>query len=165
MKNDFNKSLSGKQKGFSLIELIIVMLIIAIIAVISVPKVNSTLGLYRVQTVSSLTSDRLMEAKLTAVKHNRPAWLEIDQIFKTIKVFTTNNSNQTIQKGATVTYSGDVQIAPGSSTTVVFNSSGRNQSTSNSTIMFTGPNNRYCVNLTISVVGKTTTSGCLVNNG
>ncbi len=100
-----SKTNMGKGNGFSLIEVIIVLLIISILAIAALPQIQRNLQLYRLESVTGLLSNRLTEARLTAVKHNRAAWLEINSTNNILEVWTTNEMNQPIR--ATLDNSGD----------------------------------------------------------
>jgi prepilin-type N-terminal cleavage/methylation domain-containing protein len=91
-----NKSKIESEKGFSMIELIIVCLIIAIMVTFSIPAIERNLQLYRLQSAIGLVSDRLMEARFSAIKRNRSAWVTIDATANTIEVWSTNDMGQPI---------------------------------------------------------------------
>src|SRR5215203_2831944 len=114
-KSRFQKqSKSGyKIQGFSLIELLIVLLIISILVVAAIPQIQQTLRLYRVESASGLLSNRLTEARLTAIKNNRTAWLEINSSDKTLEIWTTNQNNQPIRTKLAVPISEDISIVSG----------------------------------------------------
>src|SRR5688500_11872696 len=100
-------NLTKKQNGFSLVEILIVLLIISILVVAALPQVQQTLRLYRVESAAGLLSNRLTEARLTAIKNNRPAWLEINSNEKMLEVWTTNQNNQPIRTNLAVPISED----------------------------------------------------------
>ncbi len=149
-----------KIQGFSLIELIIVLLVISIIAVAAFPQIQQTLRLYRVESAAGLLSNRLTEARLTAIKHNRPAWLEINTIEKTLEVWTTNQNNEPIRANLAVPISEDVSVISGSPLRVTFNSLGRNQANSNVAIKLKLSKTNFCKAVSVSVAGSITTAPC-----
>jgi len=148
------------EKGFSIIELIIVCLVIAILMTASIPTMQRSLQLYRLETVSGLLSNRLTEAKLTAVKYNRAAWLQVNTTNRTLEVFTTDSSG-TIRVGTVVPIPSGVSINTTAATQVTFTSLGRNQSASSSVIKFSLSGTSNCKSITISAIGNIAiTTGC-----
>lgn len=148
------------QKGFGLIEVIIVLLIISILIVAAIPNTMRNLQLYRLETASGLLSSRLIEAKLTAVKHNRAAWLEINQTSKMLEIWTTNELNQPIRSKLGVAIPDSVSVDSTSPSRITFNSLGRNQANTNSTVIFRLANTSFCKSITVSGVGNITSAPC-----
>lgn len=148
------------QNGFSLIEVIIVVLIIAILVVAALPQVQRNLQLYKLESAAGLLSNRLTEARLTALKHNRPAWLEINSVDKTLEVWTTNESAQPIRAKLAVTIPDSVSIDTTSPSRVTFTSLGRNQANASNVIKFKLANTTFCKSITVSAVGNITLSPC-----
>ena len=148
------------QKGFSLVELLIVTLIISILVVAAIPQIQQTLRLYRVESAAGLLSSRLMEAKLTAIKSNRAAWLEINSSDRTLEIWTTNQNNQPIRTQLIVPISPDVTIVTGSPTRITFTSLGRNQANSDVTVKFKLTKTNFCKSVTVSRAGNITTASC-----
>ncbi len=149
-----------EQKGFSLIEIIIVLLIISILIVAAIPQIERNLQLYRVESAMSLLSNRLTEARMTAVKHNRAAWLEINNVNKTFEVWTTNELNQPIRSTIPVTISNNVSFDAASPSRITFNSLGRNQANASSVIKLKLINTNFCKSITVSAVGNITSAPC-----
>lgn len=148
------------EKGLSLIEITIVVVLVLIIAVASIPQISRTLELYNFDASVGLLSNRLMETRLTAIKHNRPAWLEINRASGNLRIFTTNDADQTIQKKLTMKVPRDISVDPASSSVVTFTSLGRNQANTDSLVIFRTGNNRYCKAVVISAVGNMSTTPC-----
>ena len=153
-------NLTKKQNGFSLVEILIVLLIISILVVAALPQVQQTLRLYRVESAAGLLSNRLTEARLTAIKNNRPAWLEINSNEKMLEVWTTNQNNQPIRTNLAVPISEDITIVSGSPTRVTFNSLGRNQANSQVVIKFKLTKTNFCKAVSVSAAGSITTASC-----
>jgi prepilin-type N-terminal cleavage/methylation domain-containing protein len=153
-------NLTKKQNGFSLVEILIVLLIISILVVAALPQVQQTLRLYRVESAAGLLSNRLTEARLTAIKNNRPAWLEINSNEKMLEVWTTNQNNQPIRTNLAVPISEDITIVSGSPTQVTFNSLGRNQANSQVVIKFKLTKTNFCKAVSVSAAGSITTASC-----
>jgi len=152
----FNKNIDG----FSLIEVLIVLIIIAILVVAALPQIQQSLRLYRVETASGLLANRLTEARLTAIKYNRAAWLEINTTSKSFEVWTTDKNNQPVRTRLAVPISDDVSIVSGSPSRITFNSLGRNQSNSNEIIKFKLANSSFCRQVSVSIVGNITSAAC-----
>ncbi len=150
----------GKGNGFSLIEVIIVLLIISILAVAALPQIQRNLQLYRLESVTGLLSNRLTEARLTAVKHNRAAWLEINSTNKILEVWTTNEMNQPIRATLAVTIPDGISIDAASPSRITFNSLGRNQANAVNVIKFKLTNTKFCNSVSVSTVGNITSAPC-----
>ena len=155
-----NKNPIKNEKGFSLIELIICLLVISILVTASIPSIDRNLQLYRLESATGLLANRLTEARLTAIKRNRAASLQVNSTARTLEVWTTNESGQAIRATLTVPIPSNVSIVSGSVSTVSFNSLGRNQANSDSVIRFNLPNTSFCRSVTVSAVGNITTAPC-----
>jgi Tfp pilus assembly protein FimT len=138
----------------------IVLLIIAILAVSAIPQIQRNLQLYRLESVTGLLSNRLTETRLTAIKHNRAAWLEINVTNKRLEVWTTNELNQPIRAKLDLAIPDNISIVAGSPSRVTFNSLGRNQSNASNLIKFKLPNTNFCKSVTVSAVGNITSAPC-----
>ncbi|HXG85499.1 MAG TPA: prepilin-type N-terminal cleavage/methylation domain-containing protein [Pyrinomonadaceae bacterium] len=158
-KRGKTKNAAG-QNGFSFIEVIIVLLIISILVVAAIPQAQRNLQLYRLESATGLLSNRLTEARLTAVKYNRAAWLEINGTNRTLEVWTSNELNQPIRAKLAVTIPDSVSIDSGSPSRVTFTSLGRNQSNTVNVIKFKLTNTNFCKLVTVSSVGNITSAAC-----
>jgi prepilin-type N-terminal cleavage/methylation domain-containing protein len=147
-------------KGFTLLEVLIVVLIIAVLVVSAVPQAQQSLNLYRVESSAGLLSNRLAEARLTAIKYNRSAWLEIDRSAKTFEVWTTDENNKSIRTKLAVAIPSNVAIDPGSPDRITFNSLGRNQANSNVIVKFSLAKTNFCKAVTVSAVGSIKVAAC-----
>jgi prepilin-type N-terminal cleavage/methylation domain-containing protein len=147
-------------KGFSLIEVLIVLLIGSILVVAAVPQVKQSLRLYRVESAAGLLSNSLTETRLTAIKYNRAAWLEINAANRKLEIWTTDQNNQPMRLKLVVSIPSDVSIGSGSPTRITFNSLGRNQANSNVVVNLNLPQTNFCKSITVSAVGNISTAGC-----
>ncbi len=66
------------QRGFSLVELVVAVTVILILTAIAIPNINQTMESYRLETSASAIVGKLMDARINAIKRNRPAWLAIN---------------------------------------------------------------------------------------
>ena len=155
-----NQNELNKMKGFSLIEVLIVLLVISLMVVAAVPQVTHSLRLYRLESSAGLLSNRLTEARLTAIKHNRPAWVEIDSANRRFEVWTTNQNNQPIRTKLAVPIPSDVTIVAGAPTRITFNSLGRNQANTNVVVSLRLNRQNFCKSITVSAVGNISTTFC-----
>ena len=127
-------SKKNSQNGFSLIELIIVLLVIAILATLALPSIDRTLQLYRLETGTGYILHRLTETRLTAIKRNRDAWLEIDETNLTLTLKSTNDAGQQIILGFPTQLPDGIQFSGGTPSSIVFTSLGRNGANGNTQI-------------------------------
>ena len=63
------------QKGFSLLEMLIVILIIGIFAIIVFPRISDTIRKYNARAEARELAVQFKKAKLAAVKHYRDVWI------------------------------------------------------------------------------------------
>lgn len=155
-----NKRKILDERGFSLIELIIVVLIIAILATASIPAIQRNLQLYRLESATGLITSRLTEARLSAIKLNRSAWLAIDTTRRTLEVWTTNDGGQPVLVSPATPIPQDIILPSTSATTVNFTSLGRNQTNTLTNITLMLPTRGNCKTITIFATGKIATSTC-----
>ena len=76
----------GGQAGFQLVEILIVAALGIVFATMAVLQVRGALVQYRLQESTSMISGKLMEARMNALKRNRPTWLAIDVTTGVIQV-------------------------------------------------------------------------------
>ncbi len=123
-----SKGFLHPEKGFSMPELLIVLLIVAIITVIALPNGIRQLQLYRLETSVSIVSNKLMEARMGAIKRNRTTWLRIDKTTKTAQIKTTNDAAQTIDVDYAEKLPEGMMLTSTESVEVSFDSMGRSNS-------------------------------------
>lgn len=155
-----NKNKIGADKGFSLPELLVVVLIIAILAVASIPSISANLRLYRLESAIGLISNRLVEARLSAIKRNRAAWVTVNGNTRNIEIWSRNDAGQTVALAAPILIPQNVVINGVQTSTFTFTSLGRNQSAANNTIALQLSNLSNCKALTVTVAGRITTGQC-----
>ncbi len=149
-----------KNEGFSHIEILIVLLILSIIFVAAIPQMQQNLRLYRIESATGLLVHSLTETKLTAIKHNRNAWLEINTAERKLEIWTTNQNNNPIRTNLDVMIPPEVALVAASPKQVTFNSLGRNQPNSMVVMKFQLTNTNFCKAITVSAVGNFTTAFC-----
>jgi Tfp pilus assembly protein FimT len=66
------------QRGFSIVESLILLALIAILAVIAVPNINSMTGKYRLSGATRIVWGDLQNAKMTAIKTNQSVAVSFD---------------------------------------------------------------------------------------
>ena len=79
------RRMRSNQRGFSMVELLIVVTIILVISAFAIPNVVVTLESYRLRTSGSMLVSKLMDARINAIKRNRPAWIVIDLAAATVQ--------------------------------------------------------------------------------
>lgn len=80
---------SRRQDGFSLTELLVVIGIALVVGAMGVPQVTAGVQRHRVQASASMVVGKLTEARINALKRNRPTWLAIDATTGRVQVQTT----------------------------------------------------------------------------
>jgi Tfp pilus assembly protein FimT len=139
------------ERGASLIDLLIVACILGIILAVAIPEARVVLDMQRLDAGASKLASKLMDARMNAIKRNRPAWLLVDASAKTLQVQTTDNSGSTINVGAAEPLPSGISIG-GTATQVIFTSLGRVASTQ--TITLTGSSTGKTKTVTVSLVGE-----------
>jgi Tfp pilus assembly protein FimT len=147
--------LAKNNRGFSMPEILIVVLSISIMVVLALPQLNSTLELNRIQTGSSLVSNKLAEARMLAVKQNRQVSFFLDETNR--KVWVEVNSAVV---GSVENLPTDIKIKISPDTTatkelVTFNSMGA-LATATTTISTYYESKRLEVPISVSMSGKIT---------
>lgn len=113
------------EPGFSLPEVLVVVLIIAILTVIAIPSVSRAMQLQRLDTYVFTIADKMMDARMYAIKHNRPAWLRIDPTNRTTELQTTNDAGNTINLKTAELLPAGIMITGSTPVEFRFNSLGR----------------------------------------
>jgi prepilin-type N-terminal cleavage/methylation domain-containing protein len=155
-----SKNKIGSDRGFSLIELMIVILIIAILVVAAIPAIERNLQLYRLEMAVGLVSNRLVEARLSAIKRNRAAWVTVNGNSRNIEIWSRNDAGQPITLAAPISLPQNIVLNGVQTSTFTFTSLGRNQSNTNNTIALMLSNSNNCKALTVTVAGRITLTQC-----
>ncbi len=79
------RRMRSNQRGFSLLELLIVVTIVLVISAFAIPNVVVTMESSRLRTSASMIRSKLMDARINAIKRNRPAWIAIDLAAGTVQ--------------------------------------------------------------------------------
>ena len=141
------------QRGFSIIELVVVLAIIIALVAMAVPKTIETLRTYRLTTAVSMTSAMLNDARMSAIKRNRTTWLTLDRTAKTVQVRSTDDAGNPIDVGFPQKFPQAVNVNGTTSIDVSFDSLGRSSSgTQTFTIVEASSNLRK--DITVSPAGK-----------
>ena len=146
-------SVHPKMAGFSLPEILIVVLTASILAVLAIPQLNSSLRLNRLQTASSIITNKLADAKTNAIKRNRQVSLVVDEVNRKVWVEVNSTVIGTVE---TLPDEIKIKISPDTSATkeyVTFNSMGALSSTP-PTILPYQESRRLELPVTVSVSGK-----------
>ncbi len=114
-----------KNRGFSLLELLIVVVIASALLLLLVPNVSPTLQIWRLDGSASMIHNKVMEARMNAIKRNRQAWLSIDSTAGQVQVQTTDDTPVTINVGDPGLLQQRVTFQTGAPNEVRFDSMGR----------------------------------------
>jgi Tfp pilus assembly protein FimT len=127
------------QKGFTLVEILIIFVLIGIISSIAVPNVFTMMKSYRLKSAVNELASTIQQARMTAISQNANCVLTFNSANQTYSVFSDNGDgggilNDGVQNGTESTiktvnmlnsYKGDVSLgAPSFGTTTSFNSQG-----------------------------------------
>lgn len=86
-------------KGFTLVELLIVLAIAAVILAIAVPNVSGVMEANRLQTATAMLAGKLAEARMNALKRNRPVSLWVDSSRGLVQVRTSGPGGAALDVG------------------------------------------------------------------
>lgn len=78
------------QRGYSLLELVLVLGLAIILMVIAIRGILITLERYRLDSSASMIVSTLQDARINAIKRNRPVWVAIDLSGGSAQVWTTD---------------------------------------------------------------------------
>jgi len=121
------KKRGAVQHGFSLAELIIIVGIITVIATITLPGIQATLESYRLDSAANRLTGKLVDAKMNAIKQNRPVWLTLDLGAGTMQVqcIDPDDPFSTIDLGGLEFLPDGITFQSASSNAIAFTALGR----------------------------------------
>lgn len=146
------------QQGFSLPELLIVTLVMAIIVTMALPQILPTIRLYRLDIAERVVTNRLIEARLNAIKRNRDTWLSIDKTANTIQIASTDDNGTTVYITSAISLPSSVYFAGSTPTTITYTSLGRNKTSGSSVIYLQLNGVSKSRAITVSATGNTSVS-------
>ena len=79
---------STSPSGFTLLELMLVVAIGMVVAAVALPNLVSVNTSYRLATASTTVTAKVHQARVNALKQNRPTWVRIDGAARTVQVQT-----------------------------------------------------------------------------
>ncbi len=126
-KVEMMRKRDASQHGFSLAELIIVVGIITVVVTIALPGIQSTLESYRLDSAATRLTGKLVDAKMNAIKQNRPVWLTLDLGAGTMQVQCTDpdDPSSTITLGGLEFLPAGITFQSASSDEIAFTALGR----------------------------------------
>lgn len=72
--------------GFTLTELLVVLAISMVITAMGFPQLTAGVRRHRLQASATMIAGKLTEARINALKRNRPTWLAINTAARTVQV-------------------------------------------------------------------------------
>jgi prepilin-type N-terminal cleavage/methylation domain-containing protein len=88
-----------RDAGFTLLELLLVVAILVIVGGIAIPSVTEGVRRHRLQASASMVAGKLTEARINALKRNRPTWLLIDTAARRVQVQTSDAGGAAVNIG------------------------------------------------------------------
>jgi prepilin-type N-terminal cleavage/methylation domain-containing protein len=95
----------NRQRGFSLVELMVTVAIIAVIGVIAAPALNLYIPRYRVDNASKVVASEMQLARMRAISKNLPQIVTVDTDAQTI-VLAQINADDTTTAVNTLSFEG-----------------------------------------------------------
>jgi type II secretory pathway pseudopilin PulG len=146
---------SNGERGFSIIEIIVVGVVISIMVAIAVPSSIRQLQAYRLQNSAAVLAGKLDEARMNAIKRNRTVWLRIDKTARTEQIRSNTPLNVVFDIGYPEILSQEINLDAADSVEVAFDSLGRYAS-GPPTVVLIESNLSKRKNVMISPAGKVT---------
>jgi prepilin-type N-terminal cleavage/methylation domain-containing protein len=142
--------------GFTLLELMLVVSIGLTITAIAVPNLVSVNTSQRLATATSTVTAKVHEARVNALKQNRPAWVHIDGAARTVQVQTTAVGGAVVEIGGTQYMPRGVTFGTGAAVaTLTFDSLGRPVNPPQ-TIQLLYPGSGLTRTITVTATGRVT---------
>ena len=91
---------SQRAAGFSLAETLVAVAILALIIGIALPNVAGVMESNKLQASTAMLASKLGEARINALKRNRPVWLKVDAGRGRVMVQTSGSGGTTLDIGA-----------------------------------------------------------------
>jgi prepilin-type N-terminal cleavage/methylation domain-containing protein len=104
--------LRSRERGFSMVELMIVLFIILVLAAVALPSVNRSIQLWRLETSTAMVVAKIADARMNSIKRNRDSWLVITAAAGTVQVRSTNPAGAEINIGAAERMRGGITVVP-----------------------------------------------------
>ena len=74
------------ERGFTMVELVIVVVIVLVLAAITFPTIVTTMSLLRLETSVAMIEGKLADGRINAIKRNRQVWLLLDSTANSAKL-------------------------------------------------------------------------------
>ena len=140
-------------RGFTVVETVVTLTIIAVLAAIAIPITQSQLRLHRLDVTASIIGNKLMEARMDAIKRNLRSRLLVTTA-GTAQVQWLDSGGNATNIGTAEAFPPDIVLVSGSDITIVFDSMGRTTAVQTFTISDTQTDSRKDVS--VSLAGKVT---------
>ena|SRR5690349_7846348 len=88
-----NQSRPARERGFTLIEMLVVVAILGIAALLSIPYLSAQIQRSKLLGVASQVSGQMRLARLDAIKYSRNAMVAIDPATRKVNAFSDRNGN------------------------------------------------------------------------
>ncbi len=147
------------ERGFSLIEMVVVLLVIAVLSAVLVPQIISHMRLYRLGVVGRNVATALQRARFLATSNNTRAGIRVAELHRlNIEQYDPQGVAEPQNKGI-VTLPAGITIAPDAPTEIAFDGRGivTPMPNENQVIRINGQRGYYML-VTISPTGQVTLS-------
>jgi Tfp pilus assembly protein FimT len=101
---------------------------------LALPQIQESLRAYRLDIAERVVTNRLLEARLTAIKRNRDTWLAIDTTANTIQVASIDDNGTTVFLTQAVSLPQNAFFTTSTPNAVTYSSLGRNKNSGTSII-------------------------------
>lgn len=148
--------MSKRERGFSMLELLVVMLITLVVTAMAIPTIISIMEGARISASANLVSGKLFDARVNAIKRNRAVWVRMDNANRRCVVETLDAGGLTMTVGTPEPLSSGVAFGAGTPGQVTFDPMGRLPAGANQVVVLQVTRTGQRKSVTVTPIGRIT---------
>src|SRR5260370_37848281 len=110
---DHRVTILRRDRGFSLVEMVIVMAVILIVIAIALPTMKTVIDAYRLDASGHAVASLLQQTRIQAVKTNTPYYAQFDTTITPNRIWANTDKTAFAIGDSSVTVDGDVSFQTG----------------------------------------------------